>query len=45
MSQDVLKTLSKCQRKAQSALKMKKSVVVDNTNPTVNVALWAAREA
>lgn len=45
VSQDLLKTLSKCQRKAQSALKMKKSVVVDNTNPTVNVALWAAREA
>ena len=45
VSQDVLKTLSKCQRKAQSALKMKKSVVVDNTNPTVSVTPFGMDKA
>lgn len=40
VSQDLLKTLNKCLRKAQSALKAKKSVVVDNTNATVEVSLW-----
>lgn len=37
VSQDVLKTLRKCQLKAIGALKMKKSVVVDNTNGSVSV--------
>jgi len=36
INRDTLQTAEKCQRNAEAALSQKKSVVVDNTNPTID---------
>jgi bifunctional polynucleotide phosphatase/kinase len=37
INQDLLKTAKKCIKDCETALKNKKSVIIDNTNPSVNV--------